>query len=143
VAIRYEMIHEARIIPMDGRPHAPAKVRTYMGDPRGHWEGSTLVVETTNFKERSTYRNASAASLRLVEHFTPTSAGTMEWSVTVDDPATWTKPWTFSMPLTRNAREPVLEFACHEGNYAVPHILSGARAAEAATSQVDSRPKQE
>jgi hypothetical protein len=81
--------------------------------------------------------------LRLVEHFTPTSAGTMEWSVTVDDPATWTKPWTFSMPLTRNAREPVLEFACHEGNYAVPHILSGARAAEATTSQVDSRPKQE
>ena len=142
VTIRYELVHDVRVIPLDRRSHLPQTIRQEMGDARGHWDGSTLVVETTNFKERSTYRNANAATLRLVEYFTPTSAGTMDWSVTVDDPATWTKPWTFSMPLTRNAHEPVLEFACHEGNYAVPHILSGARATDAA-SRVDSRPKQE
>ena len=101
-----------------------------MGDARGHWEGSTLVVETTNFKDRSTYRNANAATLRLVERFTRTAPGRLEWAVTVDDSTTWTRPWTFAMPLTMNDREPVLEFACHEGNYAVPHILSGARAGE-------------
>jgi hypothetical protein len=89
------------------------------------------VIETTNFKDRSTYRNASAETLRLIERFTPTAAGRMEWTVTVDDPSTWTRPWTFSMPLTRTDAEPVLEFACHEGNYAVRHILSGARATDA------------
>ena len=78
------------------------------------------------------YRNASAATLRLVERFTPTSLEQIEWSVTVEDPSTWTRPWTFSMPLTKTQTEPVLEFACHEGNYAVGHILSGARAAESA-----------
>jgi hypothetical protein len=101
-----------------------------LGDARGHWVGNALVIETTNFKDRSTYRNASAATLRLIERFTPTSAGRMEWTVTLDDPSTWTRPWTFSMPLTRTETEPVLEFACHEGNYAVRHILSGARASE-------------
>jgi hypothetical protein len=148
VTIRYELIHDVRVIPLDGRPHLPQSIRQEMGDARGHWEGQTLVVETTNFKDRSTYRNANAATLRLIERFTPTSAGRLEWSVTVDDPATWTKPWTFSMPLTMNAQEPVIEFACHEGNYAVSHILGAARAAERAVSlggvsQVDSRPKQE
>jgi hypothetical protein len=101
-----------------------------MGDARGHWEGTTLVVETTNFEDRSVYRNANAATLRLIERFSPISPGRIEWSVTVDDPMTWTRPWTFAMPLTKNDREPVLEFACHEGNYAVPNILSGARAGE-------------
>ncbi len=104
-----------------------------MGDARGHWDGNTLVVESMNYKDRSAYRNASAATLRLVERFTRTSADRIEWSVTVNDPATWTKPWTFSMPLTQTDTEPVLEFACHEGNYALPHILSGARAAEASS----------
>ena len=102
-----------------------------MGDARGHWDGDSLVVETTNFKERSTYRNANAASLRLIERFTRKSHDRLEWSVTVDDPATWTRPWTFAMPLTMNDQEPVLEFACHEGNYAVPNILSAARSSEA------------
>jgi hypothetical protein len=130
VAIRYELVHDVRVIPLDGRPHAPRALELDMGDARGHWEGSTLVVETINFKDRSTYRNASAATLRLVERFTRTAPGRIEWTVTVSDPSTWTKPWTFSMPLTMNDAEPVLEYACHEGNYAVRHILSAARASE-------------
>ena len=101
-----------------------------MGDARGHWDHDTLVVETTNFKPRSTYRNANASRLRLVERFTRTANDRLEWSVTVDDATTWTRPWTFSMPLVMNDREAILEFACHEGNYALPHILSGARASD-------------
>jgi hypothetical protein len=131
VSIRYELIHDVRVIPLDGRPHASKALGFELGDARGRWEGNALVIETTNFKDRSTYRNASAATLRLIERFTPTAAGRMEWTVTVDDPSTWTRPWTFSMPLTRTDTEPVLEFACHEGNYAVRHILSGARATDA------------
>ena len=130
VAIRYELVHDTRVISLDGRPHVGSGIQLEMGDGRGHWEGNTLVIETARFKDRSTYRNASAAGLRLVEHFTRTAADRLEWSVTVDDPTTWTRPWTFSMPLTKNDGEAVLEFACHEGNYAVPHILSGARATE-------------
>jgi len=130
VAIRYELIHEARVIPLDSRPHLNPAVQLDMGDARGHWEDDTLVIETRNFKERSTYRNAAAATLRLVERFTRTAPDRIEWTVTVDDPGTWTRPWTFAVPLTMNDREPVLEFACHEGNYALPHMLEVARAAE-------------
>ncbi len=130
VGIRYELIHETRVIPLDGRPHVGKGIQLEMGDARGHWDGNTLVIETTNFKERSAYRNANAATLRLVERFTRTAPDRIEWAVTVDDPMTWTRPWTFAMALTMNDREPVLEYACHEGNYAVPHILSGARAGE-------------
>jgi hypothetical protein len=130
VAIRYEIMHEARVIPLDGRPHVGRAVRLDMGDARGHWDGNTLVVETTNFTERSAYRNANAATLRIVERFTRSAPDRIEWAVTVDDAATWTRPWTFAMPLTMNDREPVLEFACHEGNYALRHILSAARASE-------------
>jgi hypothetical protein len=132
VAIRIEMIHETRIVPLDNRPHVGNAHRLDMGDPRGHWEGNTLVVETTNFRDRSIYRNANPDTLRLVERFTRTAPDRMEWSVTVDDPATWTRPWTFSIPLTMNDQEPVHEYACHEGNYAMTNILSGSRAAEAA-----------
>ena len=130
VAIRYELVHDSRIVPLDGRPHASKRLRFEMGDARGRWDGDALVVETTNFRERSTFRNANASTLRLIERFTRTSKDKLEWSVTVDDPATWTRPWTFSLPLTMNDREPILEFACHEGNYAVPNILSAARASE-------------
>jgi hypothetical protein len=130
VAIRYELVHDVRIIPLDGSAHLAKTFEFEMGDARGHWDGNSLVVESTNYKDRSTYRNANAATLRLIERFTRTSADRVEWSVTVNDPGTWTKPWTFAMPLTENDSEPVLEFACHEGNYALPHILSGARAAE-------------
>jgi hypothetical protein len=130
VVIRYEFVHDARIIPLDGRPHPGKGLQLELGDARGRWDGDTLVVETTNFKDRSSYRNANAATLRLIERFTRTAPARIEWSVTVDDRTTWTRPWTFSMPLTMNDHERVLEFACHEGNYAVPHILSGGRASE-------------
>jgi hypothetical protein len=138
VAIRYELVHDTRVIPLDGRPYVGKGLALELGDARGHWDKDTLVVETRRFKDRSTYRNANAETLRLVERFTRTSPTQLEWSVTVDDPATWTKPWTFSMPLTMNDGEAVLEFACHEGNYAVPHILSAARAEE--RGHVDAAP---
>jgi hypothetical protein len=131
VAIRYEMIHDTRIIPLDGRPRVNAGVRSDMGDARGHWEGNTLVVETTNFKARSAYRNASADTLRLVERFTRTAADKIEWTVTVDDASTWVRPWTFAIPLTMNDQEAIFEYACHEGNQAIFNILRAARATEA------------
>jgi hypothetical protein len=135
VAIRYEMVHETRVIPLDGRPHATSSIRSYMGDPRGHWEGDTLVVETTNFRDETAYRGSNAATLRLIERFTRVAPATVKWSVTVNDPETWTQPWTFAMPLTMDASQPVLEYSCHEGNYGLRNILSAARAAEAAAAQ--------
>jgi hypothetical protein len=130
VAIRYEMVHETRVIPLDGRPRVAGGLSMDMGDARGWWDGDTLVVETRHFKPRSVYRDANAATMRLTERFRRTSASSVEWTVTVDDPATWTRPWTFSIPLTMNNREPVLEYACHEGNQAIRNILSAARTAE-------------
>ena len=140
VVIRYELIHEARVVPLDGRPHVGKSIRLEIGDARGHWEGDALVVETTNFKDRSTYRNANAATLRLIERFTRTAVNRIEWAVTVDDRTTWTRPWTFAMPLTMNDREAVLEYACHEGNYAVPNILGAARASERDTPKAATTP---
>ena len=132
VAIIYEMVHETRVIPLEGRAHVGAGIRSYMGDPRGRWEGDTLVVETTNFKEQIVYRNGSD-TLRLVERFRATGPNGVEWSVTVDDPATWTRPWTFAMMLTKkDASQRPFEYACHEGNYGLRNILSAARAEEAA-----------
>ena len=133
VAIVYEMVHETRVIPLDGQPHVGKDVRTYMGDARGRWEGDTLVVETTNFKDQIAYRNANGENLRLIERFTATGPATVEWSVTVDDPTTWTKPWTFAMKLTKkDATQRPFEYACHEGNYGLRNILSAARAEEKA-----------
>ena len=126
------MIHEIRTIPLDSRPHAGSGTRSYMGDARGHWEGDTLVVETTNFRDEGIYRNANPATLRLIERFTRTAPDVVKWSVTIDDPATWTRPWTFSMPLSKDDSGPVLEYACHEGNLGLMNILSAARAEEAA-----------
>ena len=140
VAIRYEIMHETRVITLDGRPHVSTRLRLDMGDPRGHWEGDSLVVETTNFSDRSAYRGANAATLRLLERFTRTASDRIEWTVTVDDPRTWTRPWTFSMPLSMDDREAVLEFACHEGNYAVPNILSAARFLDRAAAPVAKQP---
>ena len=128
VAIRYEMIHETRVIPLDRRPHVGARLQLDMGDARGWFEGETLVVETRNFRQRTAYRNANAETLRIVERFRRTSSDKLEWSVTVEDPSTWTSPWTFAMPLTRNNDEGILEYACHEGNTGVSNILSAARA---------------
>jgi len=130
VAIRYEMVHDTRVIPLDSRPRVGAPIRSDMGVPRGHWEGNTLVVETTNFKSRSAYRNANADTLKLVERFTRTAPDKIEWTVTVDDPTTWSRPWTFAIPLTMNDQEAIFEYACHEGNQAIKNILNASRAAE-------------
>ena len=135
VAIRYELIHETRVIPLDSRPHVGAAIRLDMGDARGHWERETLVVETRNFKERSTYRNAAPGTLRLLERFTRTAPDRIDWAVTVDDPSTWTRNWTFMVPLTANTGERIFEVACHEGNRAVEHMLEAARAAEHARTE--------
>jgi hypothetical protein len=135
VAIRSEMIHETRIIPLDGRPHVSATIRPYMGDSRGHWEGNTLVVETTNFREETTYRGANPQTLRLIERFTRVAPDKVMWAVTVDDPKTWTRPWTFALPLTIDDSERILEYACHEGNYGLRNILSGARAEDKAAEE--------
>ncbi len=130
VAIQYEMIHETRIIPLDGRPHVAKGIRSFMGDARGRWEGDTLVVETTNFDQRSAYRNANGDTLKLVERFKMVAPEKIEWSLTVEDPATWTKPWTFAMNLTKDETQDVFEYGCHEGNLGLRNILSAARAEE-------------
>jgi hypothetical protein len=128
VAIGYEMVNELRVIPLDSRPHIGSSIRAYMGDARGHFEGNTLVVETTNFTDKVPYRGSSD-KLRLVERFTAVAPNLVEWSVTFDDPATWSRPWTFAMNLTKT-NEPPFEYACHEGNYAMRNILGIARAEE-------------
>ena len=135
-AIRYEMIHETRVIPLDGRPHLSRNIRLDLGDARGRWEGDTLVVETTNFTSRSAYRGASD-DLKMTERFKPLSATAVDWSVTFDDAHTWVRPWTFTMKLMKKDRsQQVYEYACHEGNYAMPNILSAQRAAEKAAASV-------
>jgi len=138
VVIRNEMIHENRIIPLDGRPHVGARITSYMGDSRGHWEGTTLVVETTNFNGKNAADVAGYGSpdrgatpnLRITERFKPVGPGAIEWSVTLDDATTWARPWTFAMKLTRDEGQGVFEYACHEGNYGLTGILSAARAEE-------------
>jgi hypothetical protein len=129
VAIRYEMVHETRLIPLDGRPHVKPGIETYMGDARGHFEGNTLVVETTNFKAASAYRGASD-HLKLIERFKPVGPKTVEWTVTADDSHTWTRPWTFGMNLTKDGSQQIFEYGCHEGNYGLRDILSAERAAD-------------
>ena len=136
VAIQYEMIHETRLIYVDGRePQLSKAIKQYMGDARGRWEGDTLVVESSNFRPDVVYRDADPDTLRLVERFTRTAADKLEWSVTVTDPNTWTRPWTFAMPLTANPKERVMEYACHEGNRALENMLRAARAEERSGGQ--------
>jgi hypothetical protein len=135
VAILVEMIHEARIIPLDGRPHLGPNVRQWMGDSSGRWAGNTLVVETTNFSPKAEFRGASA-NLRLIERFTRTDADTIQYEYTVDDPTTWTRPWTAAIPMTKDgAPEYIFEYACHEGNHAMVNILNGYRAQEKAAEE--------
>jgi hypothetical protein len=126
-----EKIHDARLVLLDGRAHAPPAVRSYMGDSRGHWDGDTLVVETTNL--RRSFLIASDA-LRLTERFTRVGPNTLKYEVTVDDPQTWTRPWTLMIPLRRTDQH-IYEYACHEGNIGLSGILSGARAEERAASE--------
>ena len=134
VTITYEMVHDTRVIPLDGRPHVASSVRQYMGDARGRWEGNTLVVETTNFNDKVPYRGSSE-HLKLVERFTPLGPDTLEWSVTFEDPHTWERPWTFAMNLVHDESQPLFEYACHEGNYGLANILTAARAEEAAAKK--------
>ena len=138
VAIRYEMIHEARVIPLDGRPHSAKAIPQDMGEARGRWEGDTLVVETRHFKERSVYRNANPDTLKLTERFTRTAPDKVRWTVTVEDPNTWTRPWSFSMPLTAD-HTPLPSYECHEGNYGLKNILSAARAEEREAARTGGR----
>jgi hypothetical protein len=135
VVIVNEMIHEARIIPMDGRPHG--HIRQWKGDSRGHWEGDTLVVDTTNFK-RETSLPGSTANMHLTERFTRADPDTLIYEFTVDDPTTWVRPWTAQLPMSKND-QPMYEYACHEGNYALPGILAGARADEKAAQEAASK----
>ena len=130
IMMTIEMIHDVRVIPMDGRPHLPSNVRLWLGDPRGHWEGDTLVVDTTNFTTKTHFRGADE-NLHLIERFKLADAETILYQFTVDDPTAFSKPWTAELPLHRSAG-PMYEFACHEGNRALPNMLRIAREAEKA-----------
>jgi len=131
VAITYEMIHDTRIIPLTAAQHLGNSIRSDFGDSRGHWEGDTLVVETTNFLARSVYRNANPERLKITERFTRVGPNTLRWAVTVDDPTTWTKPWTALIWL-RQTPQRLFEYACHEGNYEVVRgMFAAARAKDA------------
>jgi hypothetical protein len=142
VVIVYEMIHDVRVIPLDGRPHLSPAVRQWLGTARGRWEGDSLVVETTNFRDEHVPISprdglgSTTSALRVVERFTRTAADAIEYRATVEDPNTYTRPWTAILPLTRGgASDRLFEYACHEGNYAVTNILTAARAADASPSK--------
>ena len=132
VVLLNEMVHSSRVIPLDGRGHVPEGVRQWMGDSRGHWEGDTLVVETRNFRHETSFRNGvTTADLTLIERFTRVSDDTLMYDVTVEDPNTWDRPWSYRIPMRANEM-PMFEYACHEGNYGLENILAGAREKEAA-----------
>jgi hypothetical protein len=133
VIILNEMIHDARVIPFDGSPHLASNIRQWMGDSRGHWDGHTLVVDTTNFSGKYSFRG-SDENLHLTERFTRVSPATLLYEFTVDDPTAFTRPWTAQIPVTKT-KGPIFEYACHEGNYAMVDILAGARAAEKKASK--------
>ena len=133
VVIAPEMIHSARIIPLDGRPHLGQTLHQWLGDSRGHWDGKTLVVETTNFRadDGVIFQGANPATYRITERFTRVDADTIAYEFTVADPTTWTRPWTASIPWTKiDPAEQMYEYACHEDNYDIVHLLGGARTRE-------------
>jgi hypothetical protein len=148
VGIRYEMIHEPRIIPLGNQPRLGAAIKQYMGDARGRWEGDTLVVETTNITDQMSIGfNGNGLrhsdQMRLIERFTRVNATTIQWEVTIEDPKTYTKPFKMALPIVSRPGYQVFEYACHEGNYGLPNILRGARVTEqgqAAAPQPASRP---
>src|SRR5213596_3422898 len=122
------MIHEHRIVPLDRRPHLAQNIHQWLGDSRGHWEGDTLVVDTTNFSPKFDFRGAGP-SLHVVERFTRVAADTLQYEFTVDDPTIWTRSWTAVIPMKKSS-ERIYEYACHEGNFALKNVLTGARALE-------------
>jgi len=139
VVMLTEMIHDARVIPLDARPHVSSNIQTWNGDPRGHWEGDTLVVDSTNYKPGA-FRNVSTEKLHVIERFTRTGPDTLQWQFTIDDPGTWTKPWTAMISL-RPSKKIVYEYACHEGNYGLMDILAGARREDQAKAEKTSQAK--
>jgi hypothetical protein len=142
VVIQAEYGLEVRIVPLDGRPHAAADIHQWHGDGRGHWEGDTLVVETTNFRSEATFRNANPKTLRITERFKRVAADQIEYSFTIDDPSTWIKPWTAIVPL-HAIKGPFFEYACSESNMDVVNIMLGQRATEkAAAEKAKGKPNQ-
>jgi len=142
VAMVYEVIHDVRIIPLDGRPHIDQAIRQWWGDSRGHWEGDTLVVDMTNFSEKTLGNQQPAGPYRgggrfqhLVERFTRVDADTINYRVTLDDPEAFTRPWTMDIPITKDDGYQMFEYACHEGNYSMVNMLEGARAREKAAAE--------
>lgn len=133
VVFMTEMIHDVRVIPLDGRPRLPSTVRQWLGDSTGHWEGDSLVIETTNYVPRA-FMGISSEQLHVTERFTRTGPETLKYEITIDDPGTWTRPWSIMIPLARSL-DPVYEYACHEGNLGRYGILSGARAEEQVASR--------
>jgi len=123
-----EMIHDARLIPLEARPHIPSEIHQWLGDSRGHWEGDTLVIDSTNYKPRA-FMSITSEKLHVTERFTRTGPDSLKYEITIDDPATWTRPWSLMIPLQRSSK-PVYEYACHEGNYSLAGVLAGARAEE-------------
>jgi hypothetical protein len=130
IAITYEMIHDTRVIPIGSGTHVGTAIRGYNGDSRAHWEGNTLVVDTTNFSEKTNFRG-SRETLHIIERFTREGDG-INYEVTVDDPSMWTKPWTAALTLAKQPDDTLFEYACHEGNNSMRNILSASRAAEKA-----------
>ncbi len=128
VMIMTEMFHDVRVVKLNGT-HPPANVQGWLGDSIGHWEGDTLVVDTTNYRPRA-FQSISSAKLHIIERFTRQDAETLRYEITVDDPDTYVRPWSLMVPLQRSSK-PVYEYACHEGNYSLAGILAGARADEA------------
>jgi hypothetical protein len=139
VIVMTEMIHDARLIPLDGRPHVPSAIQQWLGDARGHWEGDTLVVDSTNYKPRS-FMSASSEKLHVIERFSRTGPESLKYEITIDDPGTWMKPWTLMIPLKQSS-QPIFEYACHEGNVGLAGILAGARAEEQAAASGAREPK--
>ena len=137
VVLHNEMVHEVRVVPLDGRDPLPERIRQLRGDSRGHWEGETLVVETTNFTDRTNYLG-SGERMRLIERFTRTADATLLYEYTVEDPESFVEPWTVALPMARTDG-PMFEFACHEGNYGLTNILSAARAEERPVASISSR----
>jgi mono/diheme cytochrome c family protein len=133
VVLFNEMVHDARVIPLDVRPHLPSSVRQFLGDSRGHWDHDTLVIDTTNFTDETNVRN-SDAQLHLTERLTRADAGTLLYEFTIDDPTAFTKPWTAIVPMKLEDTQ-IYEYACHEANYALENMLRGARAEERERNQ--------
>jgi hypothetical protein len=129
VAILSEEVQQLRIIPLDSRPHLASPIRQWLGDSRGHWEGDTLVIETTNFHPARSVAGFPAENMKVVERLTRNTPDAIDYQFTVYDPTTWVQPWTAAVPITKTSGE-IYEFACHEGNYGLMNILKGARARE-------------